>query len=50
MVQGEEVEHVRSAFRQHGADETKKMMLVAQIMDIAIGILEPVKAKIRLSP
>jgi hypothetical protein len=39
-------QHFRSLFRQFGCDETKKLMLVAQIMDEAIDILEPVKAKI----
>ena len=46
MIRGEEVSYFRSYFRQCRGDETKKLMLVAQIMDITIDILELVKAKI----
>ncbi len=46
MNRSEDVDHFRSYLRQCGCDETKKLMFVADIMDIAIDILEPVKAKI----
>lgn len=45
MNRSEELPHLRSHFRQCGADNAKKMELVLRLRDVAIKLLEPVKAK-----
>lgn len=46
MSRIEEIPNLRSFFRQNQYDEEKKIWLVTQLRDVAIKVLEPLKAKI----